>query len=178
MIIKIHNQEVLIDDEDYERVSAIEWKPSFNGYFISHYTVHGCQRCRHLHRFIIGNTSKQDTDHINQNKLDNRKANLRVCSRRENSFNRPKPYAASSKYKGVYWSKTANKWAANINYKYKTIGLLYSSIEDECGYAYNHAAKLLAKEFAFANPIGYVSPEIMADIEAAVQFKLRLYVNR
>lgn len=178
MIIKIHDYEVIIDDEDYERVSAIEWKPSFNGYFISHSTVNGKQVCTHLHRFIIGNTSVKDTDHINQNKLDNRKANLRICSRSENSYNRPKPYAASSKYKGVYWCRAVGKWAANINHRYRTIGLLYSKREDECGYAYNHAAKLLAKEFAYANPIGQLSDEVKATIEATVQLKLQQYANK
>lgn len=64
-------------------------------------------------------------DHINQNKLDNRKENLRICKQRNNMANSNLSKANTSGYKGVYWSNKKNKWYAKIGYKNNTIHLGY-----------------------------------------------------
>ena len=62
-------------------------------------------------------------DHINDNKLDNRVENLQILTQRKNAFKTQGNY--SSKYKGVSWFKTRNKWRSgiSINGKYKHLGL-------------------------------------------------------
>jgi hypothetical protein len=77
-----------------------------------------------LHRIIMDNPDDKQVDHINNNKLDNRKENLRVCTHQENSFNKKKNSNNTSGYKGVCWHKQKDKWAAQIqvNGKVKFLG--------------------------------------------------------
>lgn len=83
-----------------------------------------------LHNFILErDTSNQKItcDHINRNKLDNRKENLRIVSHLENNLNTDR----IQKGKGYCFRKDRNKWMAyiGINYKLKTIG--YFNTEKE-----------------------------------------------
>ena len=74
----------LVDDEDYEWLSQWKWYCSTTGY-----AVRGCKnRILYMHREIAKTKPGMLTDHINRNKLDNRKENLRFCSHRENMKNR------------------------------------------------------------------------------------------
>jgi hypothetical protein len=63
-------------------------------------------------------------DHLNRDKLDNRVVNLRWCNGSINSINKGKRSNCSSKYKGVFFCNSRNKWTACIrrNGKCKTIG--------------------------------------------------------
>lgn len=113
-----------------------------------------------------------DVDHINGNKLDNRRCNLRICTRVENSFNRPKPNfkTQTSKYKGVYWNKIVQKYSANITHKYKNYYLLSDPSPEVCAYAYNVAAKFFVKEFAYLNPVD--------ELDQGIKDKVRIIVLR
>jgi hypothetical protein len=74
---------------------------------------------------ITDNSKNNLIDHININPLDNRIENLRVVNKSQNCRNRNKRDNCSSKYIGVSWHKTTNKWIAsiNINNKRKHLGL-------------------------------------------------------
>jgi hypothetical protein len=91
-------------------------------------------------------------DHINHNGLDNRKANLRTATRRQNSYNRihfrKNPY---SKYKGVSFKKRTKKWNVQIRYdgQSRFIGSFDSEIE--AAKAYDKDAKKHHGEFAVLN---------------------------
>ena len=78
---------------------------------------------RYLHRFVLKAKKGENVDHINGNKLDNRKENLRKCTRSQNFANRKKYTNNTSGYKGV--SKHGNKWQADIqiNGKSKYLGI-------------------------------------------------------
>ena len=83
-----------------------------------------------LHRIIMGQTNPlKEVDHINHNKLDNRKENLRVCDHSQNGKNLPLKKNNTSGFSGV--SKYKNRWATRIkkNYKNYTIGF-YDTIEE------------------------------------------------
>jgi len=91
-------------------------------------------------------------DHINNNGLDNRKANLRPATPAQNARNRRKMAAkTSSKYKGVSYSASARKWCAaiRVNGQYKYFGLFQNEIE--AAKAYDKAAKKYHREFAQLN---------------------------
>jgi hypothetical protein len=70
-------------------------------------------------------------DHINHDKLDNRKSNLRLCNQSENMANQIKRISNTSGYKGVYWSTEKNKWYVKIGVKNKNIHIgYYENFED------------------------------------------------
>ena len=52
-----------------------------------------------------------EVDHINHNKLDNRKSNLRICTHQQNCMN------VSDNVKGIHYDKSRNKWMAHIKGK-------------------------------------------------------------
>jgi hypothetical protein len=64
-----------------------------------------------LHRLLLSPPKDMDVDHINHDGLDNRKHNLRICTRSSNNANRSK-VTGSSKYTGVY--RHAGAWDAYI----------------------------------------------------------------
>lgn len=72
-----------------------------------------------------------EIDHINHDKEDNRLANLRVVSGKENKRNRPRPKNNTSGFTGVVWHKKHKKWQAQIKVdgSCKYLGLFYS-LED------------------------------------------------
>ena len=54
-------------------------------------------------------------DHVNGNTLDNRRENLRICSRSENGWNTKIRKNNKSGYRGVSWKKDKNKWVARVS---------------------------------------------------------------
>src|SRR4051812_25890520 len=95
----------LIDEEDYENINKYKWSLS-DGYAIS-------WKNGRMHRFIMNAEKGQIVDHINGNKLDNRKSNLRFVTASQNAQNRPKKEGCSSKYIGVTYNKNEKKWRCN-----------------------------------------------------------------
>ena len=91
-------------------------------------------------------------DHINNNGLDNRKANLRLATPAQNARNRRKTAAKTySKYKGVSYHAGQRKWSAaiRVNGQYKYFGLFQNEID--AAKAYDEAARKYHKEFAVLN---------------------------
>lgn len=144
-------KETIVDDEDYEYLSQWKWY-YHNGYATrSTNRINGIQTTIRLHKLLT--SLKEEVDHINGNRLDNRKDNLRICSRKENSRNQIKRNNTSSKYKGVSWNKRNQKWMSFITYNYKRIHLGYFYNEIDAAKAYNKAAIKYHKEFAKLNNI-------------------------
>lgn len=140
----------LVDDSDYERISSEKWFASTNGYAVRTVRMPNAGNIRiHMHRTILGiSDASVLVDHINGDGLDNRRSNLRICSKSENLRNRGKPASNTSGYKGVAWSKAAGKWQAYITVegKRKHLGLFETP---EAGHAaYCEAATKLHGEFA------------------------------
>lgn len=154
---EIRSFKILLDEEDLPIFNDYPWYISSNGYVVARFkTGVITQTTYHLHRVILGVKDPRILlDHINGNKLDNRKENLRQCSYTQNLSNKPKyvNVTTSSKYKGVTWHKGGSKWIATITHNKKSIYLLLSENPLLCAYAYNIAAKLLVKEFAYINEL-------------------------
>lgn len=70
-----------------------------------------------LHREIMNAPDGTVVDHINGIRLDNRKANLRICSNAQNSLNRKLSKANKSGYTGVYWIAKTKMWLVNIKFE-------------------------------------------------------------
>jgi hypothetical protein len=103
----------LVDDEDWHTLNRYSWYTD-NGYVDS--SVIG-----RMHRFLLKPKRDEIVDHINQDKQDNRKSNLRIASYSLNNHNRTKKQGASSIYRGVY--RKRNKWSARISHNYQTYDL-------------------------------------------------------
>jgi|ETNvirenome_2_60_1030617.scaffolds.fasta_scaffold51777_2 hypothetical protein len=99
----------LVDDEDYERIVEAKdkrgrpkkWYCHNNAGACSDYAMSGSRRDS-IHRLVMGNPKGMCVDHINGDTLDNRKENLRVCTRSQNSQNQRLKSHSKSGYKGVH----------------------------------------------------------------------------
>jgi hypothetical protein len=83
--------------------------------------------------------------------LDNRKSNLRFCTRNENNQNRSK-FTKGSKYKGVY-KTTSGKWQASIKSKGKNFYLGSFETQIDAAKAYNDKAIEFYGQFANINKL-------------------------
>lgn len=135
----------IVDDEDYERLSKYKWH--YSGRYARR-TIMGFKKIS-MHQDILG-TYNGVADHINGNRLDNRKQNLRVCSHAGNAMNR-KVIAKNntSGYKGVRFEY--KKYRASIQYKGKRIHIGLFETAEEAARAYDKKAKELFGEFARTN---------------------------
>ena len=79
----------LVDDEDFERLNKVSWSLQATGYPQAWEIKTSGVRTMHQHilKLLPGYKGKNEVSHINQNKLDNRKENLRLTNRQENSRN-------------------------------------------------------------------------------------------
>ncbi len=94
-----------------------------------------------------------DCDHINGNKLDNRKENLRNCSRSTNISNCKIHSNNTTGYRGVSWDKTKNRWRVRINVNKESIYLGGSKNLEEAAKLYNVGATKYFGTFAKLNSI-------------------------
>lgn len=136
---------VLVDDDDFERLSQYTWGHHGDGYAVAWDAA--TKANVYMHRVVMGLKPSDDVqvDHINRCRWDNRKENLRLATRSQNLLNvepakqkvkNPRPDYPQSPYKGVYWMPHAQKWGAQFRGAY--IGLFMS--DREAAVAYDAAA--------------------------------------
>ena len=138
--------ECIIDVEDVDKIKNFGWHLEKSGRYTNYCSSY---KLGAIHRYLMNvKDSSIVVDHINQNGLDNRKCNLRVCTNQNNICNCKIPKNNKSGCKGVYWSKDKNKWTVQItiNNKTKYIGR-FSSYEDAVK-ARKEASKQYYGEFA------------------------------
>lgn len=104
-----------------------------------------------LHRLLLKAPNEKDVDHIDGNPFNSKKDNLRLCTRAQNNYNRKVPKDHKTGYKGVYWHKSARKFAARIQHNKRSMHLgLFATVE-EAASAYDLKAKEYFGEFARLN---------------------------
>lgn len=118
------NDKVLVDDIDYERILDIGgWYVDGRGYAITDKIIKGKRIIIDMHRFIHPPSKGYIVDHINQNKLDNRRSNLRDATKSLNALNSGMWSHNKSGFKGVSWSKKVKKWRVTLNHMGKQLHL-------------------------------------------------------
>lgn len=146
-VITSNGVEILIDPEDYEKVKRYSWCISKTGYAVAN--IKG--KVTKMHRYIL-NESKPEIiiDHINRNKLDNRKENLRRCTYKQNSRNTSVSKNNATGYLGI--SLTAQgKFRARIMVDGKEIRLGNYDNIDEAIKARKQGEKIYFGEYAPVN---------------------------
>lgn len=132
------SRRALVDDEDYEEIVKHRWHEHSAGYSVTKVGINPSYKDVYMHRMVMGlheklGGTKDVIDHINHNKLDNRKENLRACSSGENTRNRKGAQSnnKSSGILGVSWCRIMNKWRARITFDGKEKLLGYFEDKDE-----------------------------------------------
>jgi hypothetical protein len=145
--IKFENTKnyALVDDDDYVYLSKFQWKELIINENISYA---GIGRVL-MHRVIMGYPVGKVIDHIDGNGLNNKKSNLRVCTKAENLRNRRKNYNSFSRYKGITFNSGSWKSVIMLNGKYIYIGRYKDEVE--AAKAYDQKAREMFGEFAKTN---------------------------
>jgi hypothetical protein len=158
--------EFQIDDDDFNKISKYHWwgkvikRTLKNGvswlslpYIYTTPWINGKGTTLYLHQVILDCPKGFEIDHANGDGSDNRKENLRVCTKHENRRNSQKNHNNTSGYKGVFYRKDSKNWSSQIrvNGKIKKLGSFKT--KEEAAIAYNVAAQKYYKEFAKLNPI-------------------------
>ena len=138
---------ILFDKEDSHKISFKTWNTC------GRYAMAKSENKTLLfHRFVMDARHGEEIDHINGDRYDNRKSNLRLCNRQENNFNRHHIHG-KSKYKGVSLTQKQYRrpWRATLKHNGKTISLGTYFVEEEAALAYDRKARELFGEFAKLN---------------------------
>jgi AP2 domain len=151
-------QIAIVDDEDFERVSAYNWRAAWNKNTGSYYAIKnttsakGKRTTTCMHRFILGvSERRQKIDHIDHDTLFNVRRNLRVCTSSQNQHSQKKRVGCSSQYKGVCWDKSNCKWNARIMNSNHKFLLGNFKDEEDAARSYDVKARELFGEFAYLN---------------------------
>src|SRR3990167_4034233 len=144
---------VLIDLEDVEKVKSAKWHIN-TGYAARNIKKsNGKRGIEFLHHFLIPCEKSLEIDHIDRNRLNNQKANLRTCTRSQNKMNTQKYKNNTSGIKGVCWDKRAQKWNAQIQKEKKHFYLGYFDLKEDARNAYIEASKELHGIYAFCDAL-------------------------
>jgi hypothetical protein len=149
------NVVALVDDEDFEMLSKFHWWRGGNRkqYAYQSNSI-GNRRYRHkaMHRMIMGYPDSF-IDHRDGNGFDNRKENLRLCTQRQNTWNKSVQHNSKTGFRGVFFQKELGKFRAliRIDGKQKHIGCFSNAID--AAIAWNNQALKSWGEYARLNKI-------------------------
>jgi hypothetical protein len=142
----------LVDEDDFEMLSQWKWSANCDGGYACRgfRSAFGHHARSYMHRTIMLPDPGQQIDHINGDKLDNRRANLRICTNSQNGRNRPAPTTNTSGFKGVSWNKKRGLWLAKIHDgEYRWLGCF--ALKEDAAQAYDEAARDHFGKFAYLN---------------------------
>jgi len=143
-----NDETFLLDFCDYHVVRGYRWwVDKSSGYFVTN--VNG--RLAYLHRMLMPDCVGLICDHINRDKHDNRRVNLRYATPKENSRNRSLARNNTSGYIGVSWHIRQKKWVAAIKADNRAINLGSFDTAEEAARARDKAALLCHGDFAHLN---------------------------
>ena len=134
----------LVDAEDYTRLSGLGLLWSMNAGYAYNATL-GL-----LHRYLMQPPAEAYVDHVNGNRLDCRRSNMRLATNAQNQQNR-KAATGKSPYKGVSWNHARNNWLARIRVDGCLKYLGSFKTDAAAAHAYDAAARKFFGPYAHTN---------------------------
>ncbi len=110
------NQVAIVDSDDMPRLLEYKWRAHKNEFDYTWYAISTDTTAVLMHRYILRLSVADEclVDHINGNGLDNRKTNLRLCTNSQNQMNRRKQRGGTSRFKGVSWDSSRQRWTVRL----------------------------------------------------------------
>lgn len=155
----------LIDDHDQSLITGYRWRLSTNGYIVSSIKQDKVWRLVYLHRLILGLAQGRQCDHINHNRLDNRRQNLRSVTPQQNLRNRGRFSRSQSGFTGV--SQRGKRFQAylRVDGRKQHLGS-YDTAETAALVRDAYARHIDEKHFALNYPHRTISAETHAFMDA------------
>lgn len=146
----LRKETVLVDDKDYSYLKKHKWA-ILDGYATTYIKIRrGKYKQIFMHRMILNPPDHLVVDHKNENRLDNRRVNIRIATRRQNVIYR-KP-SKGRRFKGVYKIKGCNKFYSLIaRYNKSQLYLGIFEKEEDAARAYDKKCLEIHGEFAYLN---------------------------
>ena len=145
----------IVDDGMFDDLNRFKWYAAKNGR-----NFYACRHVRlgkkekqvriQMHQMILNPGPGLETDHIDGDGLNNQMLNLRVATRSQNGCNR-RTQRGTSKYKGVHWHKSSNKWMTRVMKDGERLFLGLFLNEIDAALSYDAAARKFHGEFARTN---------------------------
>lgn len=149
--------DAIVDDEDYMELSKYRWhaRETPGGFYACRNArrVNGKQVPIMMHSLLCPIPAGMEVDHVDGNPLNNRRNNLRACTRSQNQFNKGRNKNNTSGYKGVSSVQKTGRWRARINVDGKAIYLGSYETKKSAARAYNEACLKYHLEFSKPNII-------------------------
>lgn len=154
--------ETMVDIQDLPKVQYTKWRMNCNGYVINNSKFNN--GTKFMHREVLGCKEGKFVDHINHNKLDNRRSNLRIVTKSQNQMN--------CNYKGVNKRKDGRYYAhIKLNGKMLNLGIYID--KEEAYYARWYAEKILFKEYRYPKEKPFILKVRETEIEDYVNRKVQ-----
>ena len=155
IIVYTETESFIVDIEYLDLITNHYWRIDNKGYPTTY--IQG--KRERIYWLIMGEENKEKIDHINRNKLDNTRANLRIFDYEwQNMGNQAPRKNNKTGYQGVY--KQQNKYIARIGFQRKRINIGFFDTAEEAARARDEKAKELLGEFAYLN---FANEEIKED---------------
>lgn len=159
------NKVALVDDSDYESLSAFKWQAKFDGH--NWYAKRGVYNketktcgCITMHQQLMNPPLGMKVDHRDHDGLNCQRSNMRLCTHGQNMMNKRPKKNGTSKYLGVMLKRDRVKgkdyfsWSAQIRIEGKNYHIGRFKTEENAATAYNIFAEKHHGEFAnFNKPI-------------------------
>lgn len=139
------NYKIIVDAEDVELLKEYKWSCSKGDYCYGH--KKNSEEKVAIHRLLMNPKDNEEVDHINNNPLDNRKCNLRLCDRSNNCCNKQKQSNNKSGYKNICWKNKQQKWQVSIVKNGKDYRKFFNNIDEAIKWR-NEILEQVHKDFA------------------------------
>ena len=151
----------IVDDIDYQTIIQYKWflhpvrcSHGAAKYYVRGYKIgvkYSGKHMIYMHHLVSGKKKGFQTDHLNGDRLDNRRLNLRFATQSQNNCNQHVLRKGTSKYRGVFWCKAKRRWIAKIKYNGTRHYAGTFTDETEAAKAYDKLASQIAVAFACTN---------------------------